>query len=748
MAFQSDLKTFSFSSPSSVSITEILDNFKRFSKLYSPVVKFKTAEKEIYTIPKMVLSDGRETLPVFTDDRLLDAPYVYKNTVEFLYHIFYSGGSGLFSFNPPFKKEFPGKEILLDLNTVSLITGFLQCEEEKERGPGSALKALNSCQFHKANYLAFKNINSGMDPFVYSEIFSMIGFYEKAVELIKTAANDNSLLAQARIKRMQGDLRGSAEMLNRIKDENLVWGKNMEYAWIHLLTGNVPQAQKIFSQLSGGAFKQEALFGNAIALLSQQNLGKETVAEAVTLLSSAAAMEGKNRLNILIYLGNLFFNMQDFIKAEDCYLKAFYSNPAPHITSLIGMAEIKRGKLKEAMGKANQCAIFDINSAVRILSALPPDYLSNDNSVSPEIMEPEEKAPESRAANPKEKNRETQASPSGGEASMEPADISARTAQRLKDEKNAKPGKAGVDFETNYETFSSIGKKTGGTEPSAGPGFLSRALTLASRLEEEFNKKIYFNYEGLTDIERKLRLTFIQEKLDQMEAIETVKDCSAFLCFFLKERFKARLMEYEDFDPWAWPIVINAGNSEVASFAIARIWQLLWTNKLPDQGWLLKYIQFLSNELAEASTARVAGLEAVKNKTRSHPEKIMDALMEHRKNIILASSLDETRDIELFRGGISKIDKALRENFKPGVPPTTDGWRLLRCYGHIFAEILMKDFKGTWFNVESNDGLWSLELPWRTYIFPVGKVYKAAANGENLLAYYDKLSSEKLSRMI
>jgi len=48
-----------------------------------------------------------------------------------------------------------------------------------------------------------------------------------------------------------------------------------------------------------------------------------------------------------------------------------------------------------------------------------------------------------------------------------------------------------------------------------------------------------------------------------------------------------------------------------------------------------------------------------------------------------------------------------------------------------------------WFNTDGNDGQWSMNTPWMTFIFPLGKVYKSAANGESLMDYFETLLAEK-----
>lgn len=732
------------------SIKEILDNFKYFSKLYSPLVKFKTEYKEIWTVPRVILSDKREAFPVFTDYRMLNAPYVFKPTFNFLSYLLSSMKTGATIFNPPIKKEFKGKQIIVDLYTISLALGFLQYETGRDKDE-NIIYAINKGFLHKANYLCFKNLPD-TDKFIYSEILTLLGFIDKAYELIKPLNNERALLTKAFIDRIKGDYKSAALSLENVKSEQFVWEKNLHLAWLNLFSGNIDYAKKIFSQLSGGIFKQEAFWGLAVAILSKPNLTKDEINQAIAYLTQASNLDGKNKINILIYLGNLYYNMQEYIKAENCYYKALDINPSIQIISLIGICEAKRGKYKEAMTKANLCSIFDINSAIRILSILPQDYVLNDNTIDIDIIFEEPAKDVKTDGTTKNEIKEekientVRIETTQIEASLEPADITSVKKTEDKNKKTEDKNKTTerISIQTNFESFSTIETpKQDEKEKFQVKDFLSRAIPFSNELGEELNKKIYFNQEGLIDIERKLRITFVRENLDQTEAIETVKNCSAFLCYFLKERYKAKLIEYEDLDPWAWPMIIPISNTEIWTFPIARIWKILWNNTLPEQGWILKYVQYLIDEMSTVNKTKPSGLEAIKSKTKSHTEKIFDAQIEHKKNLTVASSLDETKDIEIAKTGLLKMEIEIKKHFKPQIPPSADGWRLLRCFGHILAEIMIKDFKASWFNVEGNDGLWSMELPWKTYIFPVGKIFKMAANGESLVEYYDKILNDR-----
>ncbi|MCX5786466.1 MAG: hypothetical protein NTX59_12350 [Elusimicrobia bacterium] len=302
--------------------------------------------------------------------------------------------------------------------------------------------------------------------------------------------------------------------------------------------------------------------------------------------------------------------------------------------------------------------------------------------------------------------------------------------------------------DTKLETFKGIlSSHSASQEETKKDSFLSRAFTLASDLEDQFGEKIYFNADGLTQIERKLRLTFIKTKDNPQERLNAVKDCSAFLCYVLQERLKGRLIKFQDFDPWGWPMIFEQPSRKITSYPVERVWKLLWQDDLPEPGWLIKYLHYMEEELNSAPGAKLQGVVAVRSRVMSHPEKITEAQTEHKRILILASSLGETSYIETGRTGLIKLEQILKNSFHPNVPPTADGWKLLRCYGHILAGTLTKDFKASWYNVEGNDGLWSMQTPWKTFIFPIGKIYKATSARESLLEYYDHLSEEKLKYM-
>lgn len=335
--------------------------------------------------------------------------------------------------------------------------------------------------------------------------------------------------------------------------------------------------------------------------------------------------------------------------------------------------------------------------------------------------------------------------PSAPAAGLDPArprdaSVSGRTFGKVDKAKNPEPARE-VKIETLRDVIQAPSVPT--EDESRRDDFISRAFRLASALEDEFNKKIYFNLDGLNEVERKLRLTFLKSSSNPQGNIEAVKDSAAFLCYFLQERHKGRLIKFPDFDPWGWPMVLERPGVKLTTYPIQRTWRLLWEEAVPEPGWLTKYFEWVSGRLAAAEPPP-CGLKAARQRLMSHQERRADSQTEHKRMMVLVSSLPETSHIELGRSGILKISNALREKFRPEVPPTADGWKLLRCYGHVLAEIAARDFKAAWYNTDGEDGGWSMETPWKTLFFPLGKIYRTAATGGDLDAWYESLLSEKL----
>ncbi|OGS13750.1 MAG: hypothetical protein A2234_08635 [Elusimicrobia bacterium RIFOXYA2_FULL_58_8] len=273
--------------------------------------------------------------------------------------------------------------------------------------------------------------------------------------------------------------------------------------------------------------------------------------------------------------------------------------------------------------------------------------------------------------------------------------------------------------------------------------FLSGAFRLASALERESGGKVNFNKEGILTVQSKLLSVFQSPKTQA--GTELAKDCAAFLCYFLQERNKGRLIKLPGVEPWGWPMIFEQNGEKLTTYPAERAWRLIWDDKLPEPDWLIKYADWIMPALKTAASLP-RGTAAVKSKTASHPERLSDTITEHKRMIGLASTLAELADIEPGRTGLFNLGKTLKTNFKPAIPPSADGWRLLRCCGHMLANILEKEFKAAWYNTDGEDGGWSMKLPWGTFVFPLGKIYKAAAAGEDLVDYYAALLSEQNAR--
>jgi hypothetical protein len=192
-------------------------------------------------------------------------------------------------------------------------------------------------------------------------------------------------------------------------------------------------------------------------------------------------------------------------------------------------------------------------------------------------------------------------------------------------------------------------------------------------------------------------------------------------------------------------MIFETQDVKITTYPVQRVWRLLWDETIPEPGWLAKYSDWLTG-LLRSPASPPSGAEAVKARTMSHPERLTDTLTEHKRIMKLVSALAETSGIELGRPGVTKLATLIRNNFKPNIPPSADGWKLLRCYGHILAATMEKDFKAVWYNTDGEDGHWSMQLPWNTFVFPIGKIYKTASQREELGEYYAALLSEWLQR--
>jgi len=643
--------------------------------------------------------------------------------------------------------------------------------------------------------------------FALGAVLVELGLLQEAYDFLKSDSDPEARLCLAVIHRKTGDLPRAREILASLgKGTALDERAAVENAWLDLEA--LPEdAEKAFQRLSSSSFdKTEALsgLGAAMAKNAFRTKDKGRLAAAASALRSALVSPSPASYRIFFQLGSIYFRSGDMPQAEACYRRSAALFPAVQALANLALTLLKAGKLQEAAQVTSQVALTDINSARRLAAEFPKDKQAELFQPPPEPQQPEPKAepaeysalgsmrevtPEIPAA-----FRKPQPSPSVSSAGPAPAAAPAPAPQPAAEAPAEPPPSGGLESSgAGYQFINPAAPAAGlapaqprdssvsGRKPGSGPGarpqaqtpaparevkfetlrdvmaspsapteedsrkdeFISRAFKLASALEDEFGKKIYFNLDGLNEVERKLRLTFLKENSNPQRNIEAVKDSAAFLCYFLQERHKGRLVKMPDFDPWGWPMVIERPGIKVTTYPVQRTWRLLWQETVPEPGWLTKYFEWVSGRIA-GSEPPASGAKAAKNRITSHPERIADAQTEHRRMMILASSLSETSNIEIARSGVAKLEKAIRAGFKPDIPPTADGWKLLRCYGHVLAAIAERDFKAAWYNVDGEDGGWSMQLPWKTLIFPLGKVYKTASSGGDLEAWYEALLTEKL----
>ncbi|MFA6433667.1 MAG: tetratricopeptide repeat protein [Elusimicrobiales bacterium] len=734
------------------SLNEITEAFRGFPELASPVAPAQAGPFTFYTVSAYGEKEP-SCLPVFTDPRLAGSPYVAKPPLPFLQTLFSAPAAGAFIFNPPPKpgEGAPSAAVRLDKRQISAIIGYLQTPAPLPAGEDleTALQSeANLGNLHRANYMAcaLMAAEPSRPCGRYAEVLIGLGLLQEASDYVKDFQTPEFYYYRALIRRRTGETAKARQWLDRIPAgapcENK---KKTELAWLRLEEGRITEALDTFRTLAQNpSEKAAALFGAGCALMRQAAQGNDRVRINESLAAFTGALTTVSPLIPMIFssMGDLHFRTGNLAEAETCYRKAAALWPSVRSKANLGFALIRTGKLQEAAALINDLALTDLDSAGRLAAELPRESAVRLLEASRVHREAPPPAP---------------ARPLPSQTTEEPVAISLEAASLKTNAQTAPPAPVSavpltpaepsgqlppaLEMESLMETSNSAAART--EAETRKDDFLGRAFNLAAAMEDEFNKKIYFNADGLAEVEKKLRLTFIRARQDPQEAIETVKDCSAFFCFLLQERYKGRLIKLPDFDHWGWPMTFEAPR-QLATYPIQRVWKLLWKETVPEPGWLTKYLQYLEEELGEAHTEKPQGAAAVQSKVPSHPERNIDAQTEHRRIILLTSTLEETSGIELGRSGIIKLEAVLKEKFTPDTPPTTDGWKLLRCCGHILAEILMRDLRAVWYNTEGNDGLWSMQLPWKTFVFPIGKVYKAASNRESLSAYYDALITEKL----
>ncbi len=766
------------------SFLQALPAFSAVPELAFPVKQENTGQAALHHIPQFV-ENGQAMLPAFTSAALLNPPLIKLPAGEAAVMLFHAPNNDFFSFNPQHPQARTALSPLrASRREISLLAGFLQAGAKTSSDPDRmAAGEFALGRLHAAHYLftlaAAKNPASRA-RFALSSALIELGLLQEAYDGLKTDRDPEALLNLAVIHRKTGNQQAARDMLAAIPQGTPFEDrKTAEQAWLDLETGKEVEAEKAFKRLAATAFeKTEALsgLGAAIAKTAFRTKDKSRLTAAADTLRSALVTPAASSARIFFQLGNLYFRSGDPVQAEASYRRSAAMAPSIQAVANLAMTLLKTGRIEEAAAITLKVALTDAASAARLTAEFPKDRLASlfpppqaapqyqapaQPAFAPRREAPAQPAPAAdlppfaqprrqeapvQAAPPPEANNfifpgmpSTQSAPASAAASLAPAQPVAPPQQVSNRTQSLQPQK--IQMETFQDMMDSHPMPT--EAESRKDDFISRAFRLASALEDELGRKIYFNIDGLAEVEKKLRLTFIKTKGNPQANLETVKDCSAFLCYFLQERYKGRLIKFADFDPWGWPMTFQQPGRKITTYPIQRVWRMLWEPAVPEPGWLSKYTSWLADNLKE-NTPPLSGAAAARAHVISHQERLADAQTEHRRTLLLTASLPETSQVELARSGLTKLESALRNNFRADIPPTADGWKLLRCYGHILAEIMIKDFKAVWYNTDGEDGGWSMQLPWKTFIFPIGKLYKTASSRGSLGEYYETILADKL----
>ncbi len=753
---------------------EALPLFSRVASAALPVRLHASGPVPLYTLADMKEED-QPALAVFTSESLLTPPFVRQPLLEAALLFFHAPSHELFLFNPASHPQArpPCAVLKASRLQVSLLAGFLGAGPAAESA--SAEEALSAGRLHEAHYLYAKlhaRNPASRARFPMCSAMLELGLLQEAYDLLKSDNDPEARLLMAAIQRRTGNTAEAAAILSGLAGENRYEERRtLETAWLDLEEGRYEKARNDFQRLSASAFdKTEPLFGlgSALARAGFTTKDKNMLSAAVSALRSALISPSPFSGRVLFQLGNLYFRSGDAAQAEACYRSSAGLTPSVQSLANLALALLREGRHEEAAAVTAKVALTDPASAGRLASEFPKEKAAALFSRAEPEPSPAPSRPAPEVPAPPEKSGQLERSQPGLDAMsagfkfITPAPEPPRPAAEQVALAPAQPRDASspgnlpapgpeaaappepprpMQVETLRDVMAAAAVPT--EEESRRDDFISRAFRLASDLEDELGRKIYFNISGLSEVERKLRLRFIKDRDNPQGNIETVRDCAAFLCYFLQERLKGRLLKLSDFDPWGWPMVFELPDRKLTTYPIVRVWRLLWEETVPEPGWLSKYADWVGDRLKEPSLPQ-GGAQAVRAKVMSHQERLTDAQTEHRRIMVLVSSLSETSHIELSRSGLAKIEKAIKNNFRPGIPPTADGWKLLRCYGHILASLLAKDFKAAWYNADGEDGGWSMRLPSGTFVFPLGKIYKTAANAGDLGAYYDALAEDKL----
>lgn len=521
------------------------------------------------------------------------------------------------------------------------------------------------------------------------------GLTQKAEEEIKKYEDEQSKIILARIYREIGDIKKTLEILSNIKSKELEVEKNISYAWLHLLAKKPENSYKIFNYYRNtrnpSYLYQEIIFGLALSMIEINN---QDITSPVKLMNEAKTIDGFLNLEITKKLMKIYMDMNDYLKAFEMLNFIYCSEYDLNLTEqIIKMSQ----KISNNTSLIHDLALVMPENAMKLLDEIKipsnPELVTEDKSekIIESILKPEDITKISRQSPQKTQSDDLR-----------------------------------IDLTSKIQSAE-------GTDTVS-----EKAFQFSKDLEKEFSKKIYFNLEGIDDLERKTRLTAMSE-ISEYELIKTFESAGYFLLYLIRERFKAKIRIEKNLDLWtASARITNSYGLELTTYPVARIWRLRWDAVKPPHGYLREYIEYI-NSFMNISQQPYYGKIAVIKKSKSSDHKVFDAQIEHRKILEVAKDIEETSYLSPNSSLLPKFEKELRRYFKPGIPPTVDGWKILRCFAHIFLEMIIKDFSPSWYCVEKNDGLWSFELPGKTYIFPVGKIYKAVLTGESIEEYYQIL---------
>ncbi|MCX7641618.1 MAG: hypothetical protein N2Z20_03185 [Elusimicrobiales bacterium] len=521
------------------------------------------------------------------------------------------------------------------------------------------------------------------------------GLELEAIKILQELQDDEmSKIILAKIYREKNNLRKSLEIVSNIQSKELEPERNIEYAWLHLKTSKPQNSIKIFEyykNLNNIYLRQDVLLGLAISI---SELYPERITESIKILEEAEKLEGFSKEDIMKKLASIYIELKDSLSALKIYNQIY--DLTANITLIPTIFELAK-KNNQNIQILHELAIFMPDEAKKLAEGikLPPNTNIQEEETKSDIVE----------------------------SILIPEDIT-KTSKRQQ--------------EVIRDLYVDLNSKIDLSQNLSGDIIETKAFEFIKLLEAEFSKKIYFNLDGIDDIERKVRITTMSE-IRENEIIDILTQASYFLLYLIRERFKAKINIYEGLDIWtANAIIKNKNGLELLTYPAARIWKFKWESPPPQHGYIRQYINYI-NSFMGIEEEPPYGKIAIKQRVKSNEQKIFDAQIEHRKILEITRDLEETSYISPNSSLLIKFEKELRKYFKPNIPPTIDGWKILRCFGHIFLEMILKDFSPTWYCVERNDGLWSFELPNKTYIFPVGKVYKAALTGESLEEYYTTL---------